>query len=293
MRDSKEIVAVPTFARAGDKGLFMAVMFSSIVPLVMLSILLGSGTVQAFEMEGLGKVLQAMPPNGPFWKYGNVVMRRRSVKAGMSPAVFPHWSHRSRYTCRVCHLELGFSMRMGDTGITRDQYLAGKYCGACHNGKIAFAVSDGESSQCERCHMKSPKDLEKRFDEFAANLPLASFGNGIDWAEALKNGQIAPVNSIRSQNLVIPFPDKLKAPIKLGTTSPRSDVTFSHEDHFAELDCSSCHPDIFNIKKKGTEAFSMERNIYGNFCGVCHMRVAFPMNDCRRCHEKMGSSSGY
>jgi c(7)-type cytochrome triheme protein len=271
----------------------MAVSFSTVIYLIILVVLLSSGTGQSGDREELEKVLKAMPPNGPFWKYGNVVMRRKSVKAGMAPVVFPHWSHRARYTCRVCHLDLGFSMRSGDTGITRTQYLAGKYCGACHDGKIAFSARDGESSQCWRCHMKDTRALEERFNKFAAKLPMTSFGNGIDWSEALMSGQITPANSIRSESFNMQFPDKLKAPIKLGTTSPRSDVTFSHEDHFAELDCSSCHPDIFNIKKKGTEAFTMERNIYGNFCGVCHMLVAFPMNDCRRCHAQMTNSTGY
>ena len=53
------------------------------------------------------------------------------------------------------------------------------------------------------------------------------------------------------------------------------------------MDCAVCHPDIFNIKEKGTPYFSMETNIDGMFCGTCHMRVAFPMNDCRRCHPGM------
>jgi len=271
----------------------MIVRFSYFVVLAVLGVLLVGGAGQAGDREELGKVLKAMPPNGPHWKYGNVVMRRKTVKAGMAAVVFPHWSHRSRYTCRVCHLDLGFSMRSGDTGITREQYLAGKYCGACHDGKTAFSVRSGDSSQCARCHMKDTRDLEKRFEEFAANLPMASFGNGIDWSEALRSGLITPANSIRTESVPMQFPDKLKAPIKLGTASPRSDVTFSHEYHFSELDCSSCHPDIFNIKKKGTEAFTMERNIYGNFCGACHMLVAFPMNDCRRCHSQMSNSTVY
>ena len=270
-----------------------AVSFFAVVSLVVLAVLLNSGSGLAGDRGELGKVLQAMPPNGPFWKYGNVVMRRKSVKAGMAPVVFPHWIHRTRYTCRVCHLDLEFSMRSGDTGITREQYLAGKYCGACHNGQTAFSVRDGDSSQCGRCHIKDTRALQERFDKFAAKLPMASFGNGIDWAEALRSGQITPANSINTERATIQLPDKLKATIKLGTTSPRSDVVFSHEDHSAELDCSSCHPDIFNIKKKGTEAFTMERNIYGNFCGVCHMQVAFPMNDCRRCHAQMSNSTGY
>ena len=241
----------------------------------------------------LARVFQAMPPNGPFWQYGNVVMRSRTAKAGMPPVTFTHWNHRAVYTCRVCHLELGFSMRAGDSGISRTQYLAGKYCGACHNGEIAFTVRDGEDRQCGRCHMKDSGELEKRFERFAEKLPMTSFGNGIDWSEALESEILTPKNSVITKGPDIKFPEKLREPAILGTTSPRSDVTFSHEQHFAELDCSSCHPDIFNVKKKGTTYFSMERNIYGNFCGVCHMRVAFPMNDCRRCHVQMINSTGY
>jgi c(7)-type cytochrome triheme protein len=141
--------------------------------------------------------------------------------------------------------------------------------------------------------MKDSHALEEHFEKFAAKLPMAAFGNGIDWAKALKSGFVKPIKSVLTKRYDTQFPDKLRAPLKLGTTSPRSDVSFSHEEHFAELDCSSCHPYIFNIKKKGTETFSMDKNIYGNFCGACHMYVAFPMNDCKRCHPQMSNSSGY
>ena len=271
----------------------MAVRFSAVVSMLILLVLSNGDSACAGDRYELGKVLHVMPPNGPFWKYGNVVMRRKSKKAGMAPVVFSHWSHRARYTCRVCHLELGFSMLSGDTGITREQYLAGKFCGACHDGKTAFTVRDGESRQCDKCHMKDTLALQEQFEKFAKKLPMASFGNGIDWAKALDKGFVKPNKSVNTQRFDIPFPEKLRAPIKLGTTSPRSEVSFSHEEHFAELDCSSCHPDIFNIKKKGTETFSMEKNIYGHFCGACHMYVAFPMNDCKRCHPQLNNSSGY
>src|ERR1035437_736597 len=198
--------------------------FSSVVPLVFLGVLMCGGSAWGGDRGELGKVLQTMPPNGPFWKYGNVVMRRKSVKAGMAPVVFPHWSHRAQYTCRVCHLELEFSMRSGDSGVTRTQYLAGKFCGACHDGKTAFSSRVGDVAQCGKCHMKDTRALEERFEKFAGKLPMTSFGNGIDWAEALRNGQINPPNSISSKLFTMQFPDKLKAPIKLGTTSPRRDV---------------------------------------------------------------------
>jgi c(7)-type cytochrome triheme protein len=259
------------------------------VVLIALTVLLDCGVGHALEHEELDKILKSTPPNGPFWKYGTVIMRRKSRKAGMKPVVFAHWSHRARYTCRVCHLELGFSMRAGETGITREQYIAGKYCGACHDGKTAFSVKDGPQSNCARCHMENPGLMEATFEKFAATLPQSTFGNGIDWAKALRDGKINPRNSLSGEQITMTLPDKLRQPLKLGTTSPRSDVIFSHSEHFAGLDCSSCHPDIFNIKKKGTQKFSMEANLYGSYCGACHMFVAFPMNDCRRCHPSMSN----
>lgn len=255
-------------------------------------LLIGSGGL-AMDRAELAKVLQTIPPNGPFWKYGNVTMRAKTKKAGMDPVVFPHWLHRARYTCRVCHQELGFGMRSGDTGITRRQYLAGKFCGACHNGTVAFTVQDGPKPKCDKCHMKNTDHLKEQFEDFAADMPLASFGNGIDWAEALNSGAIRPANTVEGMAESIAFPDKLRQPLKLGTASPRSDVSFSHQEHFAELDCSSCHPEIFNIKKKSTASFTMDTNIYGSFCGVCHMLVSFPMNDCRRCHKGMSNGNSY
>lgn len=247
----------------------------------------------AMDHDALDKVLKAMPPNGPFSRFGDVTMYGKSRPAGLAPVVFPHWSHRARFTCRVCHQELAFSMRQGDTGITRKKYLEGKFCGACHNGTLAFAVQDGPQAGCRKCHMEKENrnELDRKFEQFAELLPMSRFGNGIDWAKALQEGKVDPIDTLNTDQPPLPFPEKLKQPLKLGTSSPRSDVSFSHREHFAELDCSSCHPEIFNIKKKSTADFTMEMNIYGAFCGACHMKVAFPMNDCKRCHNSMSNRS--
>ncbi len=260
-----------------------------VVGIAVAVLLLVGGGAYALEHDELDKILKSTPANGPFWKYGTVIMYGKSRKGGMKPAVFAHWSHRAKYTCRVCHLDLGFSMRSGDTGITREQYLSGKYCGACHDGKIAFSVKDGSQGGCEKCHLENQKSLEVAFEKFAATMPPASFGNGIDWIKALREGKITPRNTLTPEQSSMTLPEKLRQPLKLGTVSPRSDVLFSHAEHFAELDCSSCHPEIFNIKKKGTQQFSMEANLYGSYCGACHMFVSFPMNDCRRCHSSMSN----
>lgn len=246
----------------------------------------------AMDRDELGRMLKTMPPNGPAEQYGNVVMRTRSKKAGIPPAVFPHWLHRARYTCSVCHVELELGMRRGANGISREGCLSGKYCGACHNGKTAFTVKEeGGKKECARCHLKDSSLLDDKFSQFAAQLPPTTYGNSIDWEAALIQGLIVPRNGLSDNKPRPELPAALRKSLSLGTGTSRSAVTFSHEEHNFEMDCTVCHPDIFNIKKKGTRLFSMETNIYGQYCGVCHMRVAFPMNDCRRCHSEMSNSS--
>jgi len=55
-----------------------------------------------------------LPPN----LYGTLLINRAAEKAGMKAVVFSHWLHRMKYTCRVCHSELEFAMRVNSTGIT-------------------------------------------------------------------------------------------------------------------------------------------------------------------------------
>jgi len=64
------------------------------------------------------------------------------------PSIFPHWVHRINYRCDACHDNL-FEMKYSATPITMDLMKEGKVCGACHNGKAAFASS---FQTCIRCH---------------------------------------------------------------------------------------------------------------------------------------------
>ena len=68
--------------------------------------------------------------------------------AGIRPAVFPHWVHRVRFRCYVCHPRL-FEMQQGANEITMEKIKQGEFCGACHNGTTAFRV---EFQNCTRCH---------------------------------------------------------------------------------------------------------------------------------------------
>ena len=84
-------------------------------------------------------------------EYADVVLNRNSEKEGVRPVIYPHWFHRIRFQCRVCHNELGFEMRVGANNVTMEGIIEGKFCGACHNGEIAWSVDN-----CDLCHTGKP-----------------------------------------------------------------------------------------------------------------------------------------
>ena len=84
-------------------------------------------------------------------EYGDVVINNYSDAAGMRPVVFPHWFHRIRFRCKVCHQELGFEMRAGANDVQMADILDGKFCGMCHNERIAWGPD-----RCDLCHSGLP-----------------------------------------------------------------------------------------------------------------------------------------
>lgn len=80
-------------------------------------------------------------------EYGDVVINNYSDEAGMRPVIFPHWFHRIRFRCKVCHADLGFKFEAGGNDINMLKIIDGEYCGACHNGDIAWSVEN-----CDLCH---------------------------------------------------------------------------------------------------------------------------------------------
>ena len=59
---------------------------------------------------------------------------------------FSHEFHTQVFTCDNCHPAI-FSMKR--TKMTMDPMYGGKYCGVCHNGEKASAITD-----CGKCHRK-------------------------------------------------------------------------------------------------------------------------------------------
>ena len=88
----------------------------------------------------------------------NRVTREASGEAGDSitfvtedlpRALFPHWVHRIRFRCKVCHVGI-FVPQAGANAVTMTDIIGGEFCGKCHNGSTAFAA---DITTCPRCHV--------------------------------------------------------------------------------------------------------------------------------------------
>ncbi|RMH23004.1 MAG: hypothetical protein D6698_00255 [Gammaproteobacteria bacterium] len=112
----------------------------------------------------------------------------------------------------------------------------------------------------------------------------------IDWVKVLDQGLINPrmtkdgVTGLESGMFVADFD------VILTDTASMPNVRFPHRPHTMWLTCSNCHPAIF-IPKAGSNPISMSAIIRGQYCGVCHGKVAFPpTKNCGRCHSVPQSS---
>ena len=248
-------------------------------------------------------LLLAWPADAPAWdvvpayRYGQVELRDRATSARVPPVYFDHWRHRARFTCRLCHVDVGFAMAAGQTGISASTNRSGFHCGACHDGKKGFggkplfaACSAGkdvdESPDCRRCHApRDPDRLRKDFEAFAEKFPRKGQGQGIDWEAAEEKGLVRPADyvegvSIRRAQL------KMDKEVPIASSGWMTDVLFSHRKHSTWNGCEVCHPEIYPRTRAGAKRTSMIEISSGAGCGVCHTKVAFELVDCERCHVK-------
>ncbi len=234
--------------------------------------------VYAQDESSINIYRKIKPPD----KYGTIVMDREiKGEKNLKPVVFPHWAHRSDYSCKVCHADLGFKLEANTTEIKQSDIEAGKYCGKCHNGTTAFGVNE-----CERCHSYG-LDVKgnKPISDALKDLPKDDFGNRVNWAQALKEGKIKPRASIDGQAKLNVLDSDIIIPVTKYDPHP-PDVLFPHKIHTEQMACDTCHPSIFNDKKGGNPDMNMMKIISGQYCGVCHGRVSFPLDDCFRCHSQ-------
>lgn len=229
------------------------------------------------------------------YEFGRVVINNYSEASNIAPVVFDHWLHRAKFTCRLCHVDIGFAMTAGASDIKARDNINGYYCGTCHNGTRMFGDTSAFSSckeesgsmnaTCDRCHSLG-KNVTRKYDfrEFVKGWPKERLGNGVDWEKAEEQELIMPYDyiegvSIKRTKLVVQDDFKIVSKVK-----GMPNIIFSHEKHTVWNGCELCHPEIFVGIKKGLTQYSMVSIYEGKFCGVCHNNVAFPLLDCQRCH---------
>jgi len=120
--------------------------------------------------------------------------------------------------------------------------------------------------------------------EAFANLTKDKSGNYVNWVTSLEKGKINPRFDRLDPNAK---PIVMNLDIVREVKGSMPDVVYPHKQHTEWLDCSNCHPAIFQ-PQKGANQISMAAILLGEKCGVCHGKVAFPVSaqTCRRCHSK-------
>lgn len=235
-----------------------------------------AGLAATAALAGVFDLPKPAPPD----RYGTVLIERQASTGACEPVVFSHWRHRARFSCRVCHFELEFQLRTNQTEITEEDNRHGLFCGACHDGGAAFSVTD--DAQCKTCHAGKIKSEKSDFKVFSKKLPKAPYGNEVDWVQAQEI--LKPRYALYKDEKPMDFDKDLLLQADWFNIPP---AVFPHDVHGQFLDCANCHPDVFNIKKKTTEHFDMRFILERQFCGACHLTVAFPLDDCMRCHPGM------
>jgi c(7)-type cytochrome triheme protein len=112
------------------------------------------------------------------------------------------------------------------------------------------------------------------------NLKRDRFGL-IDWAASVDSDQMQLASSIKSP------PEKYSfSAYKINGFSDKGTIASSEKTHGIHsyfVECRSCHPTPF-AEKSGTTSMDMEKMATDKACGKCHGHVAFPLDDCGRCH---------
>lgn len=118
--------------------------------------------------------------------------------------------------------------------------------------------------------------------EALVHLPpdFKGIGNQVDWVRAFNVGVIQPRARI-DDNAPMPVWD---VDIIMEDTADQPMVRFPHKAHTDWLDCSNCHPIPFK-PIYNANPINMFEVLAGNYCGLCHGAVAFPLTECRRCHS--------
>jgi c(7)-type cytochrome triheme protein len=211
---------------------------------------------------------------------------------------FSHEQHLTKYQCGACHPSI-FAAGPNKRATMADMEK-GKSCGACHNGKKAFPLSDcgachqikevtfkiketgpvkfshtvhTKKQKCNDCHAKIyPMGDTRRYT-------MADMENGKSCG-ACHNGK--PLFSV--SECAKCHPVKELSFKKIQGAGPAS---FSHVAHLnKKVSCSACHTKVYPLGRSN-KVVTMEEMYNGKSCGVCHDgKQAFSSKDwCVKCHD--------
>jgi c(7)-type cytochrome triheme protein len=107
-----------------------------------------------------------------------------------------------------------------------------------------------------------------------------SAGNYVDWVRSLQQGLIQPRASLHDER----EPVILDTTILMKNTLEMPFVLFPHKPHTQWMACETCHESIF-VSRVDANPINMGRILNGEYCGICHGAVSFPLTECNRCHN--------
>jgi c(7)-type cytochrome triheme protein len=249
--------------------------------------------------------------------------------------LFSHKIHadEKRISCNRCHSGL-FEMEalkvQQKKDFTMESLYKGKYCGACHNGKAAFA----SDTQCARCHVRAD-ETKARFVKGKATTGGAVYKTAVvmgkgksavrfnhathisqakcndchsDLFKIKKGSNRIAMNDHGSNKYCFACHDGRKAftwndcsrchaaipappqAIPFGTGAKA--VFFNHKSHSGVLQCGSCHTKLFPYKKGG-EKITFADHSAGKNCFACHTGKGkgAAFYDCNRCHKDRAAAA--
>jgi c(7)-type cytochrome triheme protein len=164
--------------------------------------------------------------------------------------IFRHKYHVDvkKLSCEKCHsglFEMEALSAQEKDDFKMESLYRGKYCGACHNGKDAFA----SDTQCARCHVRS---------------------EGLEVGHV--KGKPAPYK-IPVYNTSAIF------------GKGEMQVRFNHEKHSSPLNCRDCHLKSFPIKKGTNNITLLDHNPQKYCFGCHDGKKTFSWYDCNSCHK--------
>lgn len=130
-------------------------------------------------------------------------------------------------------------------------------------------------------------DRLQKIEEATRHLPYDPIGFP-DWMRALREGLIQPRSDLQGRGGM----EILDLDIIMKNTREMPNVRFPHRSHTMWLACSNCHPYPFKAQA-GSTSIRMADIFRGEYCGMCHDRVAFiTFFSCSRCHSVPQGSVG-